>query len=330
MAAKLLPSIYLGDQVATSTIVEDLQNGLLKPTKSIPPKYFYDAVGSDIFEKICATPEYYPTRTETKLLQQNSAAIIASAQPDSLLELGSGASRKTVHLLDAAITQNHAITFLPYDVCEPIILEGAADLIARYNHNQHCEIQPLVGDYNISLSDVPSDQGRRLYIFLGGTIGNFTEQQAIDFLTKVRKQLAKHDYLLLGLDRVKEKPILDAAYNDKQGHTAAFNINMLNVINNEAEANFTTDYFQHVAFFDQEKQQIEMYLEATTDQQVVLKKIDTEIHIQQGERILTEISRKFSAESLKSLLSRAGLVIEQHFESHEYLYSLLLLKSSLS
>lgn len=330
MAAKLLPSIYLGDQVATSTIVEDLQNGLLKPSKSLPPKYFYDAVGSDIFEKICTTPEYYPTRTETKLLQQNSEAIIASAQPDSLLELGSGASRKTVHLLDAAIAQNNSIKFLPYDVCEPIILDGAYDLIERYEHSQLCEIQPLVGDYNVSLNDVPSDQGRRLFIFLGGTIGNFTEQQAIDFLAKVRKQLAKNDYLLLGLDRVKEKSVLDAAYNDKQGYTAAFNINMLNVINKEADANFNTENFQHVAFFDQEKEQIEMYLEATTDQRVSLKSIEAEIHISQGERILTEISRKFSAESLKKLLNRAGLLIEQHFESRENLYSLLLLKSSLS
>lgn len=326
MTTTLLESLYLGRREQESTALDDAKQGLLVQPKSWPPKYFYDAAGSDLFDQICYTPEYYPTRTEDALLRDNSEHIIALTQAQHIVELGSGASRKTVHILDHAVKQDKPVNYWPYDVCEPIMLDAAKRMIERYQEGSALTIQPLVGDYNQALHEIPDMQGKRLFLFLGGTIGNFEPEHAVSFLKLVRAQMHSDDYLLIGLDRVKETAILNAAYNDKQGLTAAFNLNVLPVMNRELEANFDPAKFRHVAFFNEEKAQIEMHLESLSHHQVSLKALDEVLTFEKGERMLTEISRKFSQASLDQLLTDTGLSLVQNIESDSFLYSLLLLK----
>lgn len=329
MTTTLLPSLYLGEQDSPSTIFEDAKQGLLSEPKSLPPKYFYDEYGSALFDKICYTPEYYPTRTEDQLLAESSHKIMELSKAQHIVELGSGASRKTVHLFDAARHLQSSLGFWPFDVCEPIMLEAAQRFIDRYSQYEqtfNLTIQPLVGDYNTALDVLPPMQGNRLFVFLGGTIGNFTANHARVFLAHIRELLSDNDYFLLGLDRVKSSDILNAAYNDAEGITAAFNVNMLNVLNTELDANFDTAQFKHIAFFNEEKAQIEMHLESQLEQQVELKAIKETIFFVKHERMLTEISRKFSQASLSALCADVGLNIVEHFESQQNLYSLLLLR----
>jgi L-histidine N-alpha-methyltransferase len=306
-------------------ILEDAAAGLLRSPRSVPPKYFYDDLGSRLFDAICETREYYPTRTEESLLARHARDIIALARPAHILEFGSGTARKTRQLFNACNHCRESTAYWPFDVCESMLLESGYQLVEDYDW---LTVNALVGDYLGGLHHLPRLDGRCLYLFLGGTIGNFPEQEAAEFLDEVRDLMTPDDFLLLGADRVKEPAILHAAYNDGAGITAKFNLNLLRVLNRELDADFRLDGFQHEALFNPLDEQIEMYLVSKREQTVTLRALDETLELADGERILTEISRKFTPPGLEAMLGRAGFDIQCHFEPENGFYSLLLARPS--
>jgi len=305
------------------SLLDDARDGLLNRPRSMPPKYFYDARGSQLFDAICETPEYYPTRTEAALLAQHAAEIIDIARPAHIVEFGSGSSRKTRHLLDACATQRHLCTYWPFDMCADAVLAAAESLAVDY---PWLGINALVGDCQAGLQHLPEMPGRRLFTFLGGTIGNFTLSRAIRFLIDVRQRMHAGDWLLLGADRDKDPEILQAAYNDGAGITAEFNLNLLHVLNRELHADFAIEAYRHEARYNTDFNQVEMYLTADAAQHVRLGALDREIELTAGERILTEISRKFTRNSLQSLFAAVRFSEVRHYEPGNGYYSLVLLR----
>lgn len=302
-------------------LAEDVQQGLLEPPRSLSPKYFYDERGSQLFDAICDTPEYYVTRTEDALLLGCAADLIEGLRPAHIIEFGSGASRKTRHLFDQCATAGNAAVYWPFDVCEEMLLHSGRHLLHRYDWLQ---VNALVGDYLAGLRHLPRPGGECLYLFLGGTIGNFMPGEALAFLREVRSGMGPGDRLLLGADRVKAPEILHAAYNDRAGITAEFNLNLLQVLNRELEADFDPDAFRHEAVYNMDDSRIEMYLVSRRSQTVTLARLDKVLKLASGERILTEISRKFTPGSLTELLTAAGFAVERHFQPDNGFFSLML------
>ena len=303
------------------SLLDDVKNGLLHEPRELPAKYFYDDHGSRLFDKICETQEYYPTRTEDSLLLDVAEDIIKHCQPEHLVELGSGTSRKTRRLLDACETHDCEVKYWPFDICEEMVKGASESLLDEYDW---LDVNGLVGDYNAGLKHLPDFSGRSLYVFLGGTIGNFDHKDGVAFLTELRQSMSDNDMLLMGADRIKDTEILNAAYNDEEGITAAFNLNLLNVLNREVEADFDSDKFKHHAFFNQDESRIEMHLIATEQQTVKLEALEEEIRFDEGDSILTEISRKFTQSSLQDMLQEAGFVLSKHFSSDNNYFSLVL------
>jgi len=286
-----------------STLAEDVAAGLRRVPKAIPAKYFYDDRGSQLFDRICDTPEYYQTRTEQALLEAIAGELLGALRPTDLVELGSGAARKTRALLDAAGRIGLRCRYVPFDVSEGMLRRSAGHLLAAY---PWLRIHGVVGDYDHHLDRIPAG-ARRLIVFLGGTIGNFTDAEAAAFLSRLAATMGPGDRLLLGTDLVKESAILHRAYNDAAGLTAAFNKNLLHVINRELDADFDVDRFEHVAFFDEAAQQVEMHLRSVGSQEVRIRRLGLRIPFADGETIHTEISRKFTRDSVEELYRRAGL-----------------------
>jgi L-histidine N-alpha-methyltransferase len=287
----------------------------------MPPKYFYDELGSRLFDAICETSEYYPTRTEEALLKAHAPAIIAEAGPAHIVEFGSGTARKTRHLLNAWAERGGATTYWPFDVCKAMLLESGRQLVQEY---ERLRVNALVGDYLGGLEGLPVFEGPCLFLFLGGTIGNFTAQEAGTFLREVRAMMRPGDSLLLGADRIKAEDVLHAAYNDSRGITAEFNLNLLRVLNRELVADFRLERFEHEARFNSSASQIEMYLISRCDQAVRVEALKKTLHFESGEEILTEISRKFTPSRLESLLRGAGFSVARHLEPDNGYFSLLL------
>jgi L-histidine N-alpha-methyltransferase len=312
------------DDAATSELARDVRAGLARQPKSIPPKYFYDAEGSRLFDRICDTPEYYQTRTEQKLLEALADDLIARTKPSDLIELGSGAARKTRALLDAMDRAGLTSRYVPFDVSESMLCESAEQLLDAY---PWLDVAGIVGDYERHLDALPAG-ARRLFLFLGSTIGNFGPGEAVAFLARLRALMSEGDFLLIGLDTVKSEDVLNNAYNDAQGLTEAFNKNVLRVINRELYADFDLNAFEHVAFYNHERSQIEMHLEARCTQRVRIKQLDMNVDFVENERILTEISRKFSQESANDTLERAGLELEQWFAAPDDQFALALCRPS--
>ncbi|NKB37563.1 MAG: L-histidine N(alpha)-methyltransferase [Gammaproteobacteria bacterium] len=306
------------------TIIEDVHSGLFVKPRSLPPKYFYDDRGSELFDQICATSEYYPTRTEDALLLSNSTNIIAEARPDRIIELGSGTSTKTRRLLDACEQLEQKCDYLPFDVCESLLETTATDLTSDYDW---LEVMPLLGDYNAGLANMPESDGNQLYVFLGSTIGNFDSTAAGEFVKELRSCMTAGDYFLIGADRIKDENILNAAYNDSEGITAAFNLNVLRVLNQEVGSNFDLNHFQHQACFNSSKKQIEMYLVSLRDQEIHFESEDASIQLEKGERILTEISRKFDKEDIVSLLEEHEMEIVRCYQPDNEYFSLWLARA---
>lgn len=300
---------------------EDVKESLLDQPRTLSAKYFYDDHGSRLFDAICDTQEYYPTRTEDALLARHAAGIIASHRPEHVVELGSGAARKTRRIFDACETESCKAQYWPFDVCRGMVMDSAQQLAQEY---EWLKINGLVGDYLAGLKHFPHFEGRTLYVFLGGTIGNFEHEQAVQFLSELRSVMDDDDLLLIGADRVKDHNVLNAAYNDSDGVTAEFNLNVLRVLNRELGADFDLDAFDHRAHFNAEESRIEMHLVATEDQSVEMDALDTTIEFNSGESILTEISRKFTQESLTGLLTEAGMKLCKHFEPDNRYFSLAL------
>ncbi len=306
---------------AVSNLSDDVVDGLVSRPRSLPPKYFYDERGSLLFDRICDVPEYYPTRTESALLERIAGDVISREQPECIVELGSGTSRKTRHLLDACDVQNCHSRYAPIDVCDEILVSSGRALREEY---PWLDVQPLVGDYTAGLGNLPEHEGRKLVVFLGGTIGNFSRDEARDFLAEVRETMRDGDSLLIGADRVKPPEFLHAAYNDTAGVTAEFNLNVLQVLNRELGADFDLAGFEHYAHFNPLESQIEMHLIAMKKQSVHVAAIDRTLEFVEGDHILTEISRKFTRHELEQTLIEAGFRIVEHFESDPMTFSLVL------
>ena len=314
----------LSGQDTLKALKRDAREGLVHVPRSLPPKYFYDEAGSRLFDAICQTQDYYLTRTEFALLGQHADEIIAMARPQTCVELGAGASIKTEILLSRLTARSGPVTYITIDVCEEVLVESARRLLHTC---PQLRIESLAGEYLVAIEVLPKLKGPVLYIFIGSSIGNFTESESIELLTRVAEKMTPDDYFLLGLDRVKDRGVLERAYNDAQGVTAQFNLNVLNVLNTRLGANFRPDEFSHRAVYHDIKEQIEMYLVAGQAQEVVLPGINETIRMQAGERILTEISRKYTRFSIQHLLSQSGLAERMHYVPGNEYFSLVLAKT---
>lgn len=285
-------------------IVLEIRRGLTGARKFIPSKYFYDARGSILFDRICNLPEYYPTRTELALLRSIAQELTRDFENGDLVELGSGANWKIRILLDALGSARRATTrYVPVDVSETALIAAAKHLLKLY---PELEVTGVVADFTRDLHQLPTDR-TKLLLFFGSTIGNLSESESRVFLRAVADSLSDGDRFVLGLDLLKPREIIEAAYNDSDGVTAAFNKNILHVLNRELRATFDPDHFDHVAFFNEDEERIEMHLRANRRVDVEIRDLDQSVRIEKGETILTEICRKFSRVSARNMLTGAGL-----------------------
>lgn len=300
----------------------DVIEGLSKQPKSLPPRYFYNHKGSQLFEQICKLPEYYPTRTEAAILVEYALKIAQFTGSCELVELGSGSSTKTRILLDAYQSLNYPIFYLPIDVSKSILEDSIPKLLEQY---PSLNIHGLVGTYELALEKIgTSDFPKRLICFLGSSLGNFNQTECDRFFQQVNTALREGDYFLLGIDLQKLPEIITAAYNDSQGVTAEFNLNMLAHLNQRFRGNFNLDLFEHRAFYQPIKSQIEMHLLAKTDQIVNLETLNLDIELAKGETILTEISRKFNLEQMEEYLGKNQLKVVHTFTDIQQWFGLLL------
>ena len=292
--------------------------------KSIPTKYLYDEKGSKLFEDICNTKEYYLTRIEEKLLKKYSLEILKESKPEDIFEFGSGASKKSALLISARIKNFTELSYSSLDISDKA-LNMSFDEIKKINKG--IQINLFKGDFLNDLNKIYLAKKTRLFLFLGSTLGNFDDKLAIGFLGNLRKVMNKKDYLLLGLDMVKDVNIINAAYNDSKGITREFNKNILSVINKEYQLNFKKNNFEHKAEFNSDKSQVEMFLESKIKHSIEFAD-NSNIQIEEGEKILTEISRKFSFTIISNLLEKSGLKIERKFQDNKKFYSLLLIRTT--
>ncbi|MEO0868381.1 MAG: L-histidine N(alpha)-methyltransferase, partial [Cyanobacteria bacterium J06642_11] len=291
-----------------------------------PAKYFYDQQGSELFEQICTLPEYYPTRTEASIFQAYANSITTCTGPCELVELGSGSATKTRILLDAYSAKAYALRYVPIDVSGSILQESSIDLLDTY---PSLTIHGLISTYEPALQALPELQlPTRMLMFIGSTLGNLTPTESDQFLQKVSTALAPGQFFLLGLDLQKDIPTVEAAYNDDQGITAAFNLNMLRHLNYRYSGDFDLKAFEHAAIYNSSDHQIEMYLVSKSAQTVTLKDLNLTIQFRAGERLLTEISRKFSPEQMKSQLSTHGLETIHTFTDANRWFGLMLARKA--
>jgi L-histidine Nalpha-methyltransferase len=295
----------LEDELAEHAFANDVLDGLTKPFKELPPKYLYDARGSELFEQITEQPEYYPTRAELRILRDQAAAVVARTGAGELVELGAGASTKARVLLDAMRAAGTLRRYVPLDVSESVVADAARNLAADY---PGLEVSGVVGDFERDLDHVGrAGDTPRLAALLGGTIGNFPPGTRRAVLTKIGSLLAPGDNLLLGTDLVKDAAIIEAAYNDAAGVTAEFNRNMLRVLNREFDGDLPVENFEHVAFYDGRQEWVEMRLRAIRPCSARLKALDLRVDFAAGEELRTEISAKFTPGRVLGDLDAAGL-----------------------
>ncbi|MFP3986575.1 L-histidine N(alpha)-methyltransferase [Streptomyces sp. E11-3] len=290
----------LPDDATDAALRADVLHGLTQDPKTLPPKWFYDAQGSELFEQITALPEYYPTRAEREILLARAPEIAAASGARTLVELGSGSSDKTRHLLDALPELD---AYVPVDVSASALEQAGQALAAE---RPGLDVHALIADFTHGL-ELPPTPGPRLVVFLGGTIGNLLPAERAAFLASVRTLLDPGDTLLLGTDLVKDEARLVAAYDDAAGVTAAFNKNVLKVINRELGADFDPEAFDHVARWDAEREWIEMRLRARTALSVKVPALDLAVDFAAGEELRTEVSAKFREERVRAELTAAGL-----------------------
>jgi L-histidine Nalpha-methyltransferase len=294
---------HLAADSAYQALRRDVLDGLRSSPKSLPPKWFYDSVGSDLFDQITRLPEYYPTRAEAEILRSRSPEIASVAGADTLVELGSGTSEKTRTLLQALRDGGVLRRFVPFDVDASMLSEAATAIQREY---PGIEIAAVCGDFEEHLSEIP-EGGRRLFVFLGSTIGNLTTEPRAEFLATLAGVMRPGDSLLLGTDLVKDAGRLVRAYDDAAGVTAQFNRNVLAVINRELDADFDVDAYRHVARWNGEDERMEMWLRAESAQRVSIAALDLTVEFASGEEILTEVSCKFRADAVADELAQAGL-----------------------
>jgi len=286
-----------------SALRADVRAGLTAAPKTLPPKYFYDARGSELFDEITRLPEYYLTRAETAILERYAAEIAGLSRCESLVELGSGTSAKTRLLLRALLDGGTLRTFVPFDVDPAVLTEASEALDADY---PDLRVEPFLGDFERDLGAVPS-AGRRMIVFLGSTIGNLEPAARGAFLKQVASALQPGDTFLLGTDLVKDPARLLRAYDDAAGVTAEFNRNILRVVNSGLAADFAVEEFEHVAVWDAAREWIEMRLRPASEQHVLIGDLGLPVSFAAGEELRTEISAKFRREAIEAELDAAGL-----------------------
>ncbi|WP_374158588.1 L-histidine N(alpha)-methyltransferase [Mycobacterium sp. G7A2] len=294
---------YLAADAADAALRRDVRDGLTQQPKTLPPKWFYDAVGSDLFDQITRLPEYYPTRAEAQILAARAGEIATASGADTLVELGSGTSEKTRALLNALREQGSLRRFIPFDV-DPSVLQLAGQAIQQ--EYPGVEINAVCGDFEEHLGKIPA-VGRRLVAFLGSTLGNLTPGPRAEFLASVSEMMQPGDTLLLGTDLVKDVDRLVRAYDDNAGVTAQFNRNVLTVVNRELGADFDVPAYQHVAKWNADEERIEMWLRSTRPQRVHITALDLDVDFADGEEMLTEVSCKFRRSGVDAELAAAGL-----------------------
>jgi L-histidine N-alpha-methyltransferase len=297
--------IYLTRDDLRAALENDVREGLTRMPKELPPKWFYDERGCELFEQITGLPEYYLTRAERSILNEVRHEIAPFTEADTVIELGSGTSEKTRLLLDSFVDRRRLRRFVPFDVSEPTLRREAASLAEEY---PGLEVKAIVGDFDHHLSELPPG-GRRLIAFLGSTIGNFAPKPRSDFLATLSASMETGDSLLLGTDLVKNADRLVAAYDDADGVTAEFNRNVLRVVNKELQADFQPDRFTHLARFDEEEEWIEMLLRSDDEQELWVKALDLGVAFGEGEEMRTEISAKFRRPQVEDELAKAGLAM---------------------
>lgn len=298
---------HLAPDAMRAALEADVRVGLTATPKSLPPKWFYDARGSALFDEITRLPEYYPTRRERAILQARAEDIAALSGADTLIELGSGTSEKTRLLLDALRHAGTLTRFVPFDVDESVLTMASKQVAEEY---PGVDVHAVVGDFEHHLRQLPTG-GRRLIAFLGGTIGNLLPDDRAEFLGVLASTLSPGDSLLLGTDLVKDEARLVAAYDDAAGVTADFNRNVLRVVNRELAGDLDVDAFDHVARWNPDERRIEMWLRATRAQTATLQALGLTVAFAEGEEILTETSAKFTRTRAASELAAAGLDLRQ-------------------
>lgn len=298
---------HLAADSANRALRRDVYHGLRQTPKSLPPKWFYDDVGSDLFDQITRLPEYYPTRAEAAILRAEAASIADVTGADTLVELGSGTSEKTRMLLDALHRCGTLRRFIPFDVDAGVLQTAGGAIVAEY---PGIEVDAVCGDFEEHLTEIPGG-GTRLLAFLGSTIGNLTPGPRAEFLATLAAVMAPGDSLLLGTDLVKDVDRLVRAYDDSAGITAAFNRNVLAVVNRELDADFDLDAFEHVSRWNVEEERIEMWLRSIGAQRVRVGALDLDVDFDAAEEMLTEVSCKFRRETVTAELAAAGLTPTQ-------------------
>lgn len=308
-----------------NTLAEDVIEGLSAKVFNLPPKYFYDDRGSDLFAQICDSKDYYLTREENKLLRQQADYLITRIQPEHIIEFGCGKLAKSRFLLDACERQNIHCTFLPIDICYEAIKDLSDELLRAY---PWLRIKAYVGDYHAGFTNINLAEGCCLVLFMGSTIGNFNSAQATEFLKEISELLDDDGVLLLGVDRIKDPKVLTAAYDDSDGATARFNLNLLKRLNQELNADFVCDNFSHRAVFNESYSRVEMRLVSEKDQIIYFAKLGRSMKLRKGESMLTEISRKFDNEKLDTLIRNGGFKVEHHILANNDIFSLLLARKA--
>ena len=307
-------------------MLDDILRGMTKRQKSIPAKYFYDARGSQLFDQICMTPEYYPTKTELAILDQSAAEIMQFffEEGGDLIELGSGSNQKIRKLLDGTPRPGRGwIRYVPVDISRSCLLESARELLDDY---ENLTVLGVLADFTQHLSVLP--RGRKLLTFFGSTIGNLTEPEAVNFLRSVRAIMNRDDRFLLGMDMLKPIEIIEAAYNDRQGVTCDFNRNILAHIDRELGADFDTEDFEHLAFFNTGTECVEMHLKARRNITARIEDLGLSVEIKKGETIHTEISTKFSRKRAQRLFQGAGLSVSRWVTDPKGWFSLIELEAN--
>lgn len=312
-AIKPTVEVHLTADDLRAALETDVHTGLTAEPKDLPPKWFYDERGSELFDSITRLPEYYLTRAERWILDEYRHVIAPFTGADTIVELGSGTSEKTRLLLDAFSERRLLRRFIPFDVSEATLRSAANALAEEY---PDVEVRAIVGDFDHHLHTLPED-GRRLVAFLGSTIGNFEPKARARFLAALSAGMDVGDSLLLGTDLVKHPARLVAAYDDPGGLTAEFNRNVLSVVNRELDANFAPERYTHVARFDEEAEWIEMQLRSDLDQQVTVGSLHLEVDFVEGEGMRTEISAKFRRRQVEDELAEAGLALGRWWTDEE-------------
>lgn len=304
------------------TFAEEISSSLIGNSKFISPKFFYDKKGSDLFEKICTLSEYYPTRTEINILKNLSIELPSYLDETfRLVELGSGTSVKTRLILDIFTSLQDTTEYFPIDISE-ILTESSEQLLKDYDG---LHITGIIDTYEGGLEFLKNyDNRKNLIIFLGSSFGNFSPNAGREFLKKINSTMKSGDLFLIGLDLIKDKQILESAYNDSLGVTAQFNLNVLSRINDELDADFNLDNFLHYSIYNKEDQRIEMYLKSLVRQSIIISKSDLLLNLEKNELIHTEYSHKYSLDQIRELLESVGFKINHIWLDDKKYFSLTL------